>query len=75
MTIETLIRRVTKAEGKKKQISIAQVREVVGILADTVYELGRTKEHKDVDLMESLYNYGAVRAFKAAKAQNRKKSK
>jgi len=39
-TIEKLIRELCKREGKKAQVNIAQMREIVGVLADVIYEAG-----------------------------------
>lgn len=37
MNLNTLAKEVTLREGKKKSISIAQVKEVIGIIAELVY--------------------------------------
>jgi hypothetical protein len=38
MRIETLVKKICRAEGKKKQVSIAQIREIVGIISDIYWK-------------------------------------
>jgi len=41
MTIKELTSLLTKKEGKKVQVSVGNVREIVGILSDTLYILSK----------------------------------
>lgn len=61
MTIKKLILELTKLEGKKKQITIAQMSEIVGLLAELVF--------KSPKLLERLYQHGARRVKKTKPLQ------
>lgn len=37
-TIKALAKEICKREGKKKQVDIAQVSEILGVLSDIVYD-------------------------------------
>jgi len=65
-TIEKLIRELCKRESKKAQVNIAQMREIVGVISDVIYESGiEYDETRDCvqwhDMFETL---GAKRAKK-----------
>jgi len=38
MNITDIAREIARREGKKKQVNIAQIKEILGILSDLVYE-------------------------------------
>jgi len=59
-TIEKLIRELCKREGKKAQVNIAQMREIVGVISDVIYE-ARLERDEWHDMFEAL---GAKRAKK-----------
>jgi len=60
MKIKQLIKALCKAEGKKKQVNIAQMTEIVGVLADHAFY--------DPEVFVSLRLHG----FKRAKKRNAK---
>lgn len=51
--IHKLACKITRLEGKKKSVSVAQVKEILGILADLVYD--------SVDTRGLLYEYAKAR--------------
>lgn len=59
MTLKELYKTLTKIEGKKREVSIGNVRELVGIISDLVYE--------HLDLHELLYKNGKRRKLKKKK--------
>lgn len=40
MNLNKLALEITKREGLKKQVNIAQVKEILGVLSDVVFEMG-----------------------------------
>lgn len=56
MKLNEIYKQVAKLEGKKKQVSIAQIREIIGIISDlmlkhpkiisTLYRLGERRSKK-----------------------------
>lgn len=71
MNLNELAKRITLAEGKKLSISIAQVKEVLGILSDVVYACWNGAE--DFNLFMALLKNGNKRA-KNRKLHLRKKA-
>jgi hypothetical protein len=63
-TIKALAKELAKREGKKKQVDIAQLTEVLGHLSDMVYE--------DCKAMDILFNNGEKRAKKKSKVKRTK---
>ena len=56
MNIHLLAVEITKKEGKKKSLSIAQVKEVIGLVADEIY--------LDPELLQKLLALGSKRIKK-----------
>jgi hypothetical protein len=67
MTLKKLASLIAKREGKLKQVSIGNVREIIGIMSDLVYEY----ENDYPPLGHILYVNGFRRA-KRAKAKKKK---
>ncbi len=67
MTLNKLAKEITLREGKKKQINIAQVKEIIGIISDLVYEM------KTESLVKKLWDNGEKRAKKKSKLKKEKK--
>jgi hypothetical protein len=63
MTYNELVKEVTKREGKKKSLPIAQVREVLTILSDMCAE----SLLSPIDVMSALVLNGCNRAKKSKK--------
>jgi hypothetical protein len=62
MTINKLASLIAKKEGKKTQARIGEVREILGILSDMIYEGAEP-------ICVSLYNNGEKRAKKKKKVR------
>lgn len=63
-TIKALAKELAKREGKRKQVDIAQISELLGHLSDMVYD--------DCKSMDILFNNGEKRAKKKAKVKRTK---
>jgi len=59
MKIKEIVLRITKAEALKKQVSIGNVREIVSIVSDMLYE--------NCEVDDALFNNGKRRAKIKAK--------
>ncbi len=70
MTLNQLASRIAKAEGKKHQASVGDIREILGILADILYEDYESGQNNNIE--EGLTDAGEKRAAKKAKAKKRK---
>lgn len=63
-TIKGLALELTKREGKKKQVNIAQMSETLSVLSDMVFSSAGWEN----DCIELLYRNGKRRAKKKAKS-------
>lgn len=66
MTIKKLIKELCKREGLKKQVDIAQVTEIVGHLAEIVFEECEVSPGS-IKVLEELVMLGQKRAKKKEK--------
>jgi hypothetical protein len=64
MTMNKLVMKVIKLEGKKKSVDIAQIREIIAILSDIMYEEAEDFSEGTFDL---LVTNGEKRAEKKVK--------
>lgn len=69
MTVNNLASCLTKAEGKKHQASVGDVRELLGILSDMIYIQIGTKCRAEIFTV--LYLNGEKRFKKAAKSRRK----
>jgi hypothetical protein len=58
MKISDLVKHIAKHEGKKSQVKIGDIREIVGIISDLVYETYT----QDLAMFFVLYQNGKRRA-------------
>jgi hypothetical protein len=65
-TIRALVNELVRREGLKKQVEIAQVRELVGHLSDIMYEWINGLD-TNLSLLRVLYENGRRRAKKKGK--------
>jgi hypothetical protein len=56
MTFRELCIKLSKLEGKKRQIDIAQIREVMSLLSDLVHQ------DMDIEIWTALHRNGRLRA-------------
>ncbi len=77
-TLKELVSKIAKQEGKKHQASVGDVREIVGIFADVIFQDGEEVFCNDVDsaiiasdLVKKLYQSGERRA-KIARGKSKK---
>jgi hypothetical protein len=71
--INGLAKLICSLEGKKVEVSIAQVKEIIGIISDII-DLERNEKGVS-DTIILLMDNGHKRAYKAYKAMNKKESK
>lgn len=64
-TSKEIVLELCKREGKKRQVNVAQMTEIVGHLADIMHECSITGA---VDLVHTLYKLGTRRAKGRKKA-------
>lgn len=67
MTIKTLAKLIAKHEGKKVQVNIAQINEILGVLSDLVYEKNINDKYTFAQIFAAIYNNGEKRAKKSKK--------
>lgn len=68
MTIKQLAKEIAKREGKRKQVDIAQITEILGALSDMVFEdFNHEGEGHITRTWCCLYDNGAKRAQKRKK--------
>ena len=75
MNIKSLAVEMSKREGKKKSLSIAQMSEIVGILCDIQYEIFTQSEDVYAYFLDMMLNHGQKRARKTNKKAAAKKKK
>lgn len=63
MTINKLASKIAKIEGKKSEVSIGNIREILGIISDILY----MDALENSDIYMCLYQNGKKRANKNAK--------
>lgn len=64
MTVQEIIKRIAKREGKKHEASVGDVREIVAIVADIIFE---DSDPATCTAAQTLFIYGRKRAGKAKK--------
>ena len=63
--LQALASQIARAEGKKSQVKIGDIREIVGLISDVVYQEWRSEGSDGVDkLIELLLNNGLARRKK-----------
>lgn len=68
MTINALVKELAKREGKKSQARIGEIRELISILSDLVYEGWEKAEFGEpVQVFNSIFENGKKRAAKKGK--------
>lgn len=69
MTIKKLAKLISKHEGKKVQVNIAQINEILGVLSDLIYKECTSDEYTYSVICYQLYNNGLKRANKNKKSK------
>lgn len=68
MTINSLVKELAKREGKKSQARIGEIRELISILSDMVYEsLEKDGFGEPVQVFKCIFENGKKRAAKKGK--------
>jgi hypothetical protein len=69
MSIKKLVLEITKREGLKKEVSVAQVREIIGHLCDVIFE--EREENGISQSMKAIIENGAKRVRKSRRKNSK----
>ena len=75
MTLKLLIRKIAKREGKKVQVSIGNIREIVSVICDIEVEAMLANKSGPLKYLSNEINKRAQKAFAKQRRKERRKAK